>query len=238
MPATVIIGGQWGDEGKGRVVDFFARSCSVIARYSAGESGPHDRERSREVRLQPRAGRHLHAETTCVNRQGRGLNPQPLIEELDMPRQPGVETSRVRVSDPPRRRDAVAPSPSTSWTRTMRGEHAIGTTGTGTGPGLSPKDRPPRRAHEDLSATGVAGDAAVSFVPALHDSHHHRAVRGERWTRAESATSPRVRADGLRPSSRHRKRLLCRARTTVASRSCSKERRGPCSTSITARTPT
>jgi adenylosuccinate synthase len=41
MPATVVIGGQWGDEGKGRVVDFFARNCTVIARYSAGSNAGH-----------------------------------------------------------------------------------------------------------------------------------------------------------------------------------------------------
>ena len=41
MPAVVIIGGQWGDEGKGRVVDFHARYCSLIARYSAGTNAGH-----------------------------------------------------------------------------------------------------------------------------------------------------------------------------------------------------
>ena len=41
MPATVVIGGQWGDEGKGRVVDLLARDSSVIARYSAGNNAGH-----------------------------------------------------------------------------------------------------------------------------------------------------------------------------------------------------
>ena len=41
MPAIVVIGSQWGDEGKGRVVDLLARKARVIARYSAGNNAGH-----------------------------------------------------------------------------------------------------------------------------------------------------------------------------------------------------
>ncbi len=139
MPATVIIGGQWGDEGKGRVVDFFARSCSVIARYSAGSNAGHT-----IVNDLGKFGLHLvpagifHAETTCVIGNGVVINPHSLIEELDMLASRGVDTSRVRVSD---RAHVVMP-----WhlaidelDEKMRGEHAIGTTGTGTGPAFTDK---------------------------------------------------------------------------------------------------
>ena len=139
MPATVIIGGQWGDEGKGRVVDFFARSCSVIARYSAGSNAGHT-----IVNELGKFGLHLvpagifHAETTCVIGNGVVINPHSLIEELDMLASRGVDTSRVRVSD---RAHVVMP-----WhlaidelDEKMRGEHAIGTTGTGTGPAFTDK---------------------------------------------------------------------------------------------------
>ena len=139
MPATVIIGGQWGDEGKGRVVDFFARSCSVIARYSAGSNAGHT-----IVNELGKFGLHLvpagifHPETTCVIGNGVVINPHSLIEELDMLASRGVDTSRVRVSD---RAHVVMP-----WhlaidelDEKMRGEHAIGTTGTGTGPAFTDK---------------------------------------------------------------------------------------------------
>ncbi len=139
MPATVIIGGQWGDEGKGRVVDFFARSCSVIARYSAGSNAGHT-----IVNELGKFGLHLvpagifHAETTCIIGNGVVINPHSLIEELDMLASRGVDTSRVRVSD---RAHVVMP-----WhlaidelDEKMRGEHAIGTTGTGTGPAFTDK---------------------------------------------------------------------------------------------------
>jgi adenylosuccinate synthase len=41
MPATVVIGGQWGDEGKGRIVDLLARRARLVARYSAGNNAGH-----------------------------------------------------------------------------------------------------------------------------------------------------------------------------------------------------
>ncbi len=139
MPATVIIGGQWGDEGKGRVVDFFARNCSVIARYSAGSNAGHT-----IVNELGKFGLHLvpagifHPRTTCIIGNGVVVNPQALIEELEMLSSRGVDTSRVRVSD---RAHVVMP-----WhlaidelDEKLRGEHAIGTTGTGTGPAFTDK---------------------------------------------------------------------------------------------------
>ena len=139
MPATVIIGGQWGDEGKGRVVDFFARSCSVIARYSAGSNAGHT-----IVNELGKFGLHLvpagifHPETTCIIGNGVVVNPKSLLDELAMLSERGVDTSRVRLSD---RAHVVMP-----WhlvidelDERMRGEHAIGTTGTGTGPAFTDK---------------------------------------------------------------------------------------------------
>ena len=49
MPATVVIGGQWGDEGKGRIVDLLAQRATVIARYSAGSSSSSARRRLMET---------------------------------------------------------------------------------------------------------------------------------------------------------------------------------------------
>ncbi|TET50220.1 MAG: adenylosuccinate synthase, partial [Anaerolineales bacterium] len=41
MPATIVVGLQWGDEGKGRVVDHFAREANVVARFNGGENAGH-----------------------------------------------------------------------------------------------------------------------------------------------------------------------------------------------------
>ena len=139
MPATVVIGGQWGDEGKGRVVDFFARSCSVIARYSAGSNAGHTivNERGKfALHLVP-AG-IFYGDKTCIIGNGMVIPPQSLIDELSMLEDRGVDTSRLKVSD---RAQLVMP-----WhpiidrlDEAMRGEHAIGTTGTGTGPAFIDK---------------------------------------------------------------------------------------------------
>ena len=139
MPATVVIGGQWGDEGKGRVVDFFSRNCSVIARYSAGSNAGHT-----IVNELGRFGLHLvpagifNPGTTCIIGNGLVINPRSLLDELAMLSERGVDTSRLRVSD---RAHVVMP-----WhvaldelDERMRGEHAIGTTGTGTGPAFTDK---------------------------------------------------------------------------------------------------
>ena len=139
MPATVVIGGQWGDEGKGRVVDLFARNCSVIARYSAGSNAGHT-----IVNEFGKFGLHLtpagifHPNTTCIIGHGVVVNPRTLLDELAMLADRGIDTSRVRLSD---RAHVVMP-----WhlvidelDERMRGEHAIGTTGTGTGPAFTDK---------------------------------------------------------------------------------------------------
>ena len=100
MPATVVIGGQWGDEGKGRVVDFFARECTMIGRYSAGSNAGHTivNERGRfALHLVP-AG-IFYGDKTCVIGNGVAILPQTLINELSMLEERGVDTSQLLISD-------------------------------------------------------------------------------------------------------------------------------------------
>ena len=139
MPATVVIGGQWGDEGKGRVVDYHARNCSIIARYSAGTNAGHTivNERGKfALHLVP-AG-IFYGDKACVIGKGVVIEPASLLKEVAMLAERGVDTSRLLISD---RAHIVMP-----WhpvidrlDEAMRGEHAIGTTGTGTGPAFIDK---------------------------------------------------------------------------------------------------
>ena len=139
MPGTVVIGGQWGDEGKGRVVDFFARNCSTIVRYSAGSNAGHT-----IVNELGKFALHLvpagifHGNRACIIGSGVVIDPQKLITEVAMLSDRGVDTSQLRVSD---RAHVVMP-----WhleidrlDEALRGERAIGTTGTGTGPAFNDK---------------------------------------------------------------------------------------------------
>lgn len=139
MPAVVVIGGQWGDEGKGRVVDFHSRYCSVIARYSAGNNAGHTiiNERGKfALHLVP-AG-IFRQDKTCVIGNGVVIDPAKLLDEIKMLTDRGVSTSRLMISQ---HAHVVMP-----WhplidraDEELRGELAIGTTGTGTGPAFHDK---------------------------------------------------------------------------------------------------
>ena len=139
VPATVIIGGQWGDEGKGRVVDYHARACSMIARYSAGTNAGHT-----IVNEMGKFALHLvpagifYGDKTCIIGNGMVIEPETLFGEISMLDEHGVDTSVLLVSD---RAHVVMP-----WhpiidrlDEELRGKGAIGTTGTGTGPAFHDK---------------------------------------------------------------------------------------------------
>ena len=139
MPAVVIIGGQWGDEGKGRVVDFHARYCSMIARYSAGTNAGHTimTEHGKfALHLVP-AG-IFYGDKVCVIGNGVVIDPDILLSEIEMLSSRGIDTSKLIISD---RAHVIMP-----WHRVidvadekLRGSSAIGTTGTGTGPAFHDK---------------------------------------------------------------------------------------------------
>ena len=90
MPATVIVGLQWGDEGKGKTTDFLAEQVAMVVRYQGGDNAGHTVVRGDEVfklRLTP-----------SVIGNGVVVNPVTLIDELDMLGSRGIDVSRVRVS--------------------------------------------------------------------------------------------------------------------------------------------
>ena len=138
MPAVVVIGGQWGDEGKGRIVDLIARKAQIIARYSAGHNAGHTVVNDLgkfALHLVP-AG--IFSEMICVIGNGVVVDPAELIHEIEMLEERGVNTQRLFVSD---RAQVVMP-----WhpiidaaDEELRGAHAVGTTGKGVGPAFIDK---------------------------------------------------------------------------------------------------
>jgi len=139
MPAVVVIGGQWGDEGKGRVVDFHARYCSMIGRYSAGTNAGHTIMNDRgkfALHLVP-AG-IFYGDKACLIGNGVVIDPATLLAEIAMLSERGIDTSKLVISD---RAHVIMP-----WHQVidvadekLRGDAAIGTTGTGTGPAFHDK---------------------------------------------------------------------------------------------------
>jgi adenylosuccinate synthase len=99
MPATVIVGLQWGDEGKGKTTDFLAEQVAMVVRYQGGDNAGHTVVKGDQVfKLHLVPSGVLYPHITSVVGNGVVVNPERLIEELDMLAARGIDTSRVRVS--------------------------------------------------------------------------------------------------------------------------------------------
>jgi adenylosuccinate synthase len=99
MPATVIVGLQWGDEGKGKTTDFLAEQVAVVVRYQGGDNAGHTvvvGEETLKLQLCPSGVMYPHI--TSVIGNGVVVNPATLIRELDMLTGKGIDVSHVRVS--------------------------------------------------------------------------------------------------------------------------------------------
>jgi adenylosuccinate synthase len=139
MPAVVVIGGQWGDEGKGRVVDLIAQGASVVARYSAGNNAGHTVINDLgEFKLNVVPAGIFYPEKTCIIGNGVALDPAIVLNEIDTLVSRGISVDHLFISD---RCHVIMP-----WhplidvaDEKLRGPAAIGTTGRGVGPCFTDK---------------------------------------------------------------------------------------------------
>ena len=101
MPAVVIVGAQWGDEGKGKIVDIFTERADMVVRYGGGPNAGHTLVVGDDkivVRLVPSGV--LRKDVSCVLGQGMVIDPKSLVSELDDLAQRGVAAEeRLVVSD-------------------------------------------------------------------------------------------------------------------------------------------
>jgi adenylosuccinate synthase len=99
MPATVIVGLQWGDEGKGKTTDFLAEQVAMVVRYQGGDNAGHTVVLGDEVfKLHLVPSGVLYPHITSVIGSGVVVNPATLFAELDGLAARGIDTSKVRVS--------------------------------------------------------------------------------------------------------------------------------------------
>jgi len=99
MPATVIVGAQWGDEGKGKIVDLLARHSDVVCRYQGGPNAGHTIVLDGDVyKLHHVPSGILYPGTVCVVAAGCVVDPGLLVRELDELEERGVSTDAVRLS--------------------------------------------------------------------------------------------------------------------------------------------
>lgn len=99
MPATVVVGLQWGDEGKGKTTDLLAASVSLVVRYQGGDNAGHTVVIGDEVfKLHLVPSGVLHPHITPVIGNGVVVNPKTLLTEMAMLAERGIDPSRIRVS--------------------------------------------------------------------------------------------------------------------------------------------
>ncbi|TMB96803.1 MAG: adenylosuccinate synthase [Chloroflexi bacterium] len=140
MPAIVVVGGQWGDEGKGRIVDLLAEKAHLVARYSAGNNAGHTIiNELGEFKLHLVPAGIFYPDKLCVIGNGVVIDPPVLLEEIDHLEDRGVSVrGRLFLSD---RAHVLMP-----WHRLLdnldesaRGKSAVGTTGRGITPAFMDK---------------------------------------------------------------------------------------------------
>jgi adenylosuccinate synthase len=140
MPAIVVVGGQWGDEGKGRIVDLLAQKAHIVARYSAGNNAGHTIiNELGEFKLHLVPAGIFYPDKLCLIGNGVVVDAAELLREIDGLESRGVSVrGRLFLSD---RAHVIMP-----WHRLideldekLRGEGAIGTTGRGVGPAFVDK---------------------------------------------------------------------------------------------------
>ncbi len=98
MPATILVGAQWGDEGKGRVADWLASNADVVARFAGGDNAGHTVYVDDQVfKLHLIPSGILHPQVTCVLGSGTVINPVSLLREIDELRGLGADVTPERL---------------------------------------------------------------------------------------------------------------------------------------------
>jgi len=100
MSTVVVVGTQWGDEGKGKITDFLAESADVVARYQGGNNAGHTimiRDSKYKLTLIPSG--IFNQNKLCVIGNGVVINPEALIAEINYVQQNGFSTANLKISD-------------------------------------------------------------------------------------------------------------------------------------------
>jgi adenylosuccinate synthase len=135
----VLIGAQWGDEGKGKITDFLAEKAQVVVRYQGGNNAGHTIVLGTEVyKLHLTPSGIFYPDKLCVIANGVVLDPAILLAELDNLRARGVTTENLRISA---NAHVIMPYHRLldELEENARGAGKIGTTGRGIGPAYRDK---------------------------------------------------------------------------------------------------
>jgi len=139
VAVIAIVGGQWGDEGKGKVIDLLAEKARVVARFSGGDNAGHTVINPYgEFRLHLVPSGIFYPQVTCIISNGVVINPAVLLEEIDDLHNHGVDTSRLFISA---RAHLIMPYHTIldGLEEERRNKGALGTTRRGIGPAFADK---------------------------------------------------------------------------------------------------
>jgi adenylosuccinate synthase len=172
--ADIIVGIQWGDEGKGRVVDLYAQDYDVVARFGGGDNAGHQikvGDVDIALRIVPSGVLNPHVELFIGG--GTVINPVGLLDELDRLAAIGVDISRVKISD---RAHVVLPyhAARDRASERSRGAAALGTTGRGIGPAYVDK-----AARTGITFGEFARSESLAEKIRLSLLHHATSLEGE-----------------------------------------------------------
>ncbi|WP_414542718.1 adenylosuccinate synthase [Nostoc sp. CCY0012] len=139
MANVIVIGAQWGDEGKGKITDLLSRSADVVVRYQGGVNAGHTivvKGQTFKLHLIPSG--ILYPNTECIIGCGTVIDPQVLIKELDQLEELKISTAKLLISE-----TAHVTMPYhrliDQASEERRGTYKIGTTGRGIGPTYADK---------------------------------------------------------------------------------------------------
>jgi adenylosuccinate synthase len=191
MSVAIVIGAQWGDEGKGKVIDWLTDRADVVARYSGGANAGHTIINDLgEFKLRQVPAGIFHPECLCIIGNGVVVNPEKLVFEMETLASRGVSLANLRISD---KAHIVLPHhfKLEAAQEERRGDARLGTTGNGIGPAYV--DKAAREgirvadlirpavfedrlravlAHENKVLQAVYGVEPVSFEGALASYRH------------------------------------------------------------------
>lgn len=139
MSSVVVVGSQWGDEGKGKITDFLSQNAEVIARYQGGDNAGHTIAfdgKTYKLRLIPSG--IFYSDKISVIGNGVVLNPKSLVTELKYLHDNGVSTDNLRISN---RAHVILPYHIVldGLQEAAKKDNKIGTTNKGIGPAYMDK---------------------------------------------------------------------------------------------------
>ncbi|WP_138494340.1 adenylosuccinate synthase [Paenibacillus pinistramenti] len=139
MSTVVVVGTQWGDEGKGKITDYLAESADVVARYQGGNNAGHTiLIDGKKYKLSLIPSGVFYEDKLCVIGNGMVINPEALLQEIAYIHENGFTTNNLKISD---RAHVIMPYHMVldALEEDRKGPNKIGTTRKGIGPAYMDK---------------------------------------------------------------------------------------------------